>query len=60
MAKGKRSLSDVRQQETKEKADSLQRIAHDLQMPMSREDAERRADERVRGAMERNVRDGKV
>jgi hypothetical protein len=56
----KRSLTDVREAETKDKADSLQRIAKELGQPISREQAEKAADKRVRDAMERNLRDGKV
>lgn len=56
----KRSLPDVREAETRDKADSLQRIAKELGQPISDKQAHDAADRRVRDAMERNVRDGRV
>ncbi len=56
----KRSLSDVREAETAAKAEGLKKLAHELGNPISDEQAHNAADSRVRDAMERNVRDGRV
>lgn len=56
----KRSLSDLREAETRDKAESLQRLGKELGCPVSDKQAHESADKRVRDAMERNVREGKV
>lgn len=60
MAKSKPSLSDVRQAEERAKADGIQEFAQKIGAPVSDAQASELARKRVREAMERNVRDGKL
>ena len=60
MPKSKPSLSDVRQAEERDKADAIKKLGHEIGAPVSDADAKKMAETRVRDAMERNLRDGKI
>lgn len=55
-----RSPSDTARAEERAKADGIKKLAHDLGMPLSDEQADAHARERVRASMERKSRAGKL